>query len=282
MNLNIQTCNQLNNVHCCPTQARVGASKQLNGLTPTAANNASISPVLRKDAGVIVGELKRQLAMPASLAAKPTNGVFAGVDNTSAGVINGVPDTNPQSTINHVCPCCDKTLGKMQNNSGKVETLGKPQNNSVFAICQNYAETNLLWQFIQRIQANEKTVPCRDKTIVAVLTHEPSGQKFYGTNGIKRDVGYCPRNQANDRINMGYDKCKQVCWQEHHAEVAAINRALKHVSIVELQQCTVKVYGTKQVCIYCQKALMQYGVAVAGVHSDLTKLMEDIETWKHF
>ena len=90
----------------------------------------------------------------------------------------------------------------MDEHLDKNETLGKPQNNSVFAISQNYAETNPVWQFIKNIQANEKTVPCRDKTIVAVLTHKPTGQKFYGTNGIKRDVGYCPRNESNhERFN---------------------------------------------------------------------------------
>ena len=270
MNLNIQTCNQLNNVHCCPTQARVGASKQLNGLTPTASNNASISPVLRKDAGVLMGELKRQLAMPTSLTAKPTNGISTGVDNTGAGVIIGAPCN--QSTIYHVCSCCGKTLGKPQNNSGKAKTLGKPQNNSVFVILQNYAETNLLWQFIQRIQANEKTVPCRDKTIVAVLTHKPSGQKFHGTNGIKRDVGYCPRNQANDRINMGYDKCKQVCWQEHHAEIAALLSAVRHVPNLPLNQCVIDVYGTYQVCNNCQMVLGKHGVYINGVYPNLEEI----------
>ena len=271
--VNIQTCNRLNNVHCCPTQARVGASKQLNGLTPTAANNTSISSDIRKDAGVLIGELKRQLATPTSLAAKPTDGIFAGVDDRSAGVIIGAPCN--QSTIHHSCSCCDKTLGKPQNNSGKAETLGKPQNNSVFAICQNYTETNSVWQFIKNLQANEKTVPCRDKTIVAVLTHKPSGQKFYGTNGIKRDVGHCPRNQANDRINMGYDKCRNICKQEHHAEIAALLSAVRHVPNPPLNQCVIDVYGTHQVCNNCQLVLNKHGVRINGVYPNL----EEIESW---
>ena len=283
MNLNIQTCKVAPNCDCCPTQARVGASKQLNGLTPIQVENTSISSDIRKDAGVLIGELKRQLAMPTSLAAKPTDGIFAGVDDRSAGVIIGAPCK--QSTIHHSCSCCDKTLGKPQNNSGKAETLGKPQNNSgkaetlgkpqnnsVFAICQNYAETNLLWQFIQRIQANEKTVPCRDKTIVAVLTHKPSGQKFYGTNGIKLDAGYCPRNQANDRINMGYDKCRNICGQEHHAEIAALLSAVRHVPNLPLNQCVIDVYGTHQVCNNCQLVLDKHGVRINGVYPNLEEI----------
>lgn len=220
-----------------------------------------------------MGELKRQLATPTSLAAKSANGVFVGVDNTSAGVIIGAPCN--QSTINHVCSCCDKTLGKMQNNSGKVETLGKPQNNSVFAISQNYAETNPVWQFIKNIQANEKTVPCRDKTIVAVLTHKPTGQKFYGTNGIKRDVGYCPRNESNLRMNDGYDKCRNICRQEHHAEIAALLSAVRHVPNLPLHQCVIEVYGTYQACNNCQMVLDKHSVRINGVYPNL----EEIKSW---
>ena len=273
MNLNIQTCKVTPNSDCRPTQAYVGASNQPEGITPIQVENTSVSADMRKDAGVVIGELKRQLAMPASLAAKPTNGIFAGVDDTSAGVINSLPDS--QSTIHHACSCCDKTLGKMQNNSGKLETLGKPQNNSVFAILQNYAETNPVWQFVKNIQANEKTVPCRDKTIVAVLTHKPSGQKFHGTNGIKRDVGYCPRNESNHRMNEGYDKCRNICQQEHHAEIAALLSAVRHVPNLPLNQCVIDVYGTYRACNNCQLVLDKHGVYINGVYPNL----EEIKSW---
>ena len=273
MNLNIQTYKVAPNSNCCPTHAREGISNQSEGVTPIPVENTSISSDIRKDAGVLIGELKRQLATPTSLAAKPTNGVFVGVDNTSAGVIIGAPCK--QSTIRHSCSCCDKTLGKMQNNSGKVETLGKPQSNSVFAISQNYAETNPVWQFLKNIQANEKTVPCRDKTIVAVLTHKPTSQKFYGTNGIKRDVGYCPRNEYNHRMNEGYDKCRNICRQKHHAEIAALLSAVRHVPNLPLNQCVIDVYGTYHVCNNCQMVLDKHGVYINGVYPNL----EEIKSW---
>lgn len=273
LNLNIQTCKVAPNSDCYPTHAREGISNQSEGVTPIPVENTSISSDIRKDAGVLIGELKHQLATPTSLAVKPTNGVFVGVDNTSAGVIIGAPCK--QSTIHHSCSCCDKTLGKMQNNSGKVETLGKPQNNSVFAISQNCAETNPVWQFIKNIQANEKTVPCRDKTIVAVLTHKPTGQKFYGTNGIKRDVGYCSRNEFNHRMNEGYDKCHNICRQEHHAEIAALLSAVRHVPNPPLNQCVIDVYGTYQVCNNCQMVLDKHGVCINGVYPNL----EEIKSW---
>ena len=212
-----------------------------------------------------MGELKHQLAMSTSLAVKPSNGVFAGVD-----VVNGVLDN--QSVIHHACSCCGKTLGKPQNNSGKAETLGKPQNSSVFAIPQNYAETNPTWQFVKNIQANEKTVPCRDKTIVAVLTHEPTGQKFYGTNGINRDVGHCPRNESNHRMNEGYDKCRIICWQKHHAEIAALLSAMRHAPNLPLNQCVIDVYGTHRVCDNCQMVLNEHGVYIKGVYPNLEEI----------
>ena len=268
MNLNIQTCKVTpkNTRDCSPSRAREGISNQSEGVTPIPVENTSISSDIRKDAGVLIGALKQQLATPTSLAAKPTNGVFVGVDNTSAGVIIGAPCK--QSTIHHSCSCCDKTLGK-------VETLGKPQNNSVFAISQNYAETNQVWQFIKNIQANEKTVPCRDKTIVAVLTHKPTGQKFYGTNGIKRDVDYCSRNESNHRMNEGYDKCRNICRQEHHAEIVALLSAVRHVPNISLNQCVIDVYGTYQVCNNCQLLLDKHGVHIKGVYPNL----EEIKSW---
>lgn len=266
MNLNIQTCKVAPTSDCCSTHELEGISNQSEGVN---VENTSIPSDIRKDA---IGELKRQLATPTSLAAKNTIGVFVGVDNTSAGVIIGAPCE--QSTIHHSCSCscCDKTLGKMQNNSG---TLGKPQNNSVFAISHNYAETNPVWQFIKNIQANEKTVPCRDKTIVAVLTHKPTGQKFYGTNGIKRDVGYCARNESNHRMNEGYDKCRNICRQEHHAEIAALLSAVRHVPNPPLHQCVIDVYGTHQVCNNCQMVLDKLGVCINGVYPNL----EEMKSW---
>ena len=281
MNLNIQTCEVAPNSDYRPTQAREGASNQPEGVTSVQVENTSVFAHIRKDTGVVMGELKRKLAMPTSLAVKPSNGVFAGVD-----VVNGVLDN--QSVIHHACSCCGKTLGKMQNNSGKAETLGKMQNNSgkaetlgkmqnssVFAIPQNYAETNPTWQFVKNIQANEKTVPCRDKTIVAVLTHEPTGQKFYGTNGIKRDVGHCPRNESNHRMKDGYDKCRNICHQEHHAEIAALLSAVRHAPNLPLNQCVIDVYGTLRVCDNCQMVLNKHGVYINGVYPNL----EEMKSW---
>ena len=136
VNLNIQTCKVTPNSDCRLTQAHAGASNQPEGLAPIQVENTSISAHIRKDVGVVMGELKRQLAMPTSLAVKPSNGV---------DVVNGVLDN--QSTIHHACSCCGKTLGKPQNNSGKAETLGKagtlgkPQNSSVFAIPNKTTES---------------------------------------------------------------------------------------------------------------------------------------------
>ena len=274
MNLNIQTCKVTPNSDCpLPTPAQEGISNQPEGVTPIQVENTSIPVDMRKDAGVLMGELKHQLATPTSLTAKPTNGIFVGVDNTSAGVIIGAPCN--QFTINHSCSCCGKTLGKMQNNSGKAETLGKPQNNSGKAETLGKPQNNSVGQFIKNLQANEKTVPCRDKTIVAVLTHQPSGQKFCGTNGIKRDVGYCPRNESDHRMNEGYDKCRNICGQEHHAEIAALLSAVRHVPNLPLNQCVIDVYGTYKACNNCQLVLNKHGVYINGVYPNL----EEMKSW---
>ena len=134
MNLNIQTCKVTPDSDYRPAQACTGASNQPEGVTAFQVENTSISAHIRKEDGVVMGELKHPLAMPTSLAVKPSNGV---------DVVNGVLDN--QSVIHHAGSCCGKTLGKMQNNSCCGKTLGKPQNSSVFAIPQNYAETNPTW-----------------------------------------------------------------------------------------------------------------------------------------
>ena len=110
---------------------------------------------------------------------------------------------------------------------------------------------------------------------MAVLTHKPTGQKFYGTNGIKRDVGYCPRNESNHRMNDGYDKCRNICRQEHHAEIAALLSAVRHVPNLPLHQCVIEVYGTYQACNNCQMVLDKHSVRINGVYPNL----EEIKSW---
>ena len=130
-------------------------------------------------------------------------------------------------------------------------------------------------RILSMLKANEKTVPCRDKTIVAVLTHEPTGQKFYGTNGIKRDVGHCPRNESNHRMNEGYQTCRNICYQEHHAEIAALLSAMRHAPNLPLNQCVIDVYGTYRVCNNCQMVLNKHGVYINGVYPNL----EEMKSW---
>ena len=50
------------------------------------------------------------------------------------------------------------------------------------------------------------------------------GRWYVGTNGVSAPQKVCPR--ANAEHFTGYEACKEVCRQESHAEVSAINLAV--------------------------------------------------------
>ena len=184
-----------------------------------------------------------------------------------------------------------ETVGKRQNksenldNAGYAETisqlLGKRQNKSEKSAEQTYAEMTAQQANEQKVQAvidllhyQAGLKRCKDKTIIAVL--RTTQDVYFGTNGVKHQPDNCPRNQANDKINQGYEKCTDVCQQPAHAEINAIQQAYKAGDVVI--GATINVYGTQHICQSCLYMLNLLGIGVGGVSPDFVQLLQEIES----
>jgi len=76
-------------------------------------------------------------------------------------------------------------------------------------------------------EENEKVgkgSPCFKQSVEAVIVTK-DGQQIAGNNNINNNVGSCPREAQGYQSGEGYHLCKEVCNQNSHAEVTAINSA---------------------------------------------------------
>lgn len=90
---------------------------------------------------------------------------------------------------------------------------------------------------------------CAKKRVTAILVGA-SGQHYIGMNACRIPQARCPREPGE-----GYEKCKTVCRQPHHAEVAALRQAGE-----DARGGTITIVGHEYVCPECVVALDEYGV----------------------
>ena len=81
------------------------------------------------------------------------------------------------------------------------------------------------------------------------------------TNEIHADIEECPRKDLP--TGVGYDLCKKVCKQKHHAEVDACLKAGK-----EAQGGTLFLIGHTYCCDACKKVMDEHGIKKAIICSD--------------
>lgn len=80
------------------------------------------------------------------------------------------------------------------------------------------------------------------------------GRWFVGTNGVSVPQEVCPR--AGSPSFVGYEACKDICRQESHAEVSAINLAGDAA-----RGATIYLEGHFAPCPDCQAAADAAGIA---------------------
>ncbi|WP_368762050.1 hypothetical protein [Klebsiella pneumoniae] len=80
------------------------------------------------------------------------------------------------------------------------------------------------------------------------------GRWFVGTNGVRVPQEVCPR--AGSPHFTGYEACKDICRQESHAEVSAINLAGEAA-----RGATIYLEGHFAPCPDCQAAADAAGIA---------------------
>nr|DAI43041.1 MAG TPA: hypothetical protein [Caudoviricetes sp.] len=177
-----------------------------------------------------------------------------------------------------------ESVGKPQNNSGKserngyAESVGKPQNNSSKKPHLTYAEMKRLVSFIDQLHKKRGLHKCRDKVVVAIVTHIPTGMRLFGINGIRVDAGCCPRNIHAEHINSGYQRCIDICQQEAHAEMMACDDLAMTLPLIggKYSECVIDVYGANGICGKCLDGIDAWGIRVGKVENNLVELLKVI------
>ena len=104
--------------------------------------------------------------------------------------------------------------------------------------------------------------PCAKQTVQAVLV-SPSGAVVKATNACRHPQEACPRGDLPSGV--GYEKCKEVCGQWAHAEVAALELAEKRG--IPTEGAVVVVTGHTMICEDCARRIAEAGaVGIVALH----------------
>lgn len=102
--------------------------------------------------------------------------------------------------------------------------------------------------------------PCVKQTVKAVIV-TADNQKVFGSNAINNDIAECPRVERNMPTGEGYHLCKDVCNQNEHAEVTALQNARK--AGIDVKGGTVYITGHTYFCDNCQNEMRKAGIKEA-------------------
>jgi len=103
------------------------------------------------------------------------------------------------------------------------------------------------------------TYPCSRRVVVAVLIL-PDGRFFVGSNECGRKPPKpCPR--LDKPSGVGYEACKDVCWQYGHAETTAVKAAIAAgVKIDWLSGSSMHIIGHTHSCPNCESVMRKCGI----------------------
>jgi len=92
---------------------------------------------------------------------------------------------------------------------------------------------------------------CAKQLTVAIIVN---GLHFYlGTNYCDNEQEKCPREDM--KTGEGYDLCKNICEQKHHAEVAACLEAGE-----DARGGTLYLIGHSYCCNNCKEVMNKHGI----------------------
>jgi hypothetical protein len=99
--------------------------------------------------------------------------------------------------------------------------------------------------------------PCAKRRITCdLMTAE--GPTFHGTNDCDNAQEICPRAPGE-----GYEKCASICQQGAHAEIDALNAALR--CGYEAKDAVAIIQGHYYICEPCGRALRDAGVRMVKI-----------------
>lgn len=103
-----------------------------------------------------------------------------------------------------------------------------------------------------KVQESVKDDNCLRRQVYAVI-ETIDKQYIWGKNAIRNNPGICPRVSKEN-----YIKCKSVCNQEYHAEVAAIEKA-KELNI-NIEGSKIYLLGHYRCCSSCVQSMDIAGI----------------------
>jgi deoxycytidylate deaminase len=93
---------------------------------------------------------------------------------------------------------------------------------------------------------------CKKQTTIAIIMKDGEFISI-GTNEIHSDIKECPR--VGMKTGEGYELCKSICNQKHHAEVdACLKAGDKAIG------STLILIGHSYCCENCKKVMREHGV----------------------
>lgn len=98
------------------------------------------------------------------------------------------------------------------------------------------------------------------KVVVQCFIITRDNQVFEGTNCCDNPQEQCPRLPGED-----YTKCREICRQPSHAEVAAVNSAKE--AGADLRGAHAELRGLHYVCKPCATVLKDAGIATILIHT---------------
>lgn len=93
------------------------------------------------------------------------------------------------------------------------------------------------------------TNKCAKQTTIAIIVN--NGEFWVGSNWCGNPQKECPRMETGE----GYELCKNICKQKHHAEIEACLRARERA-----RGGTLYLIGHTYCCEDCKRVMKEYGI----------------------
>jgi deoxycytidylate deaminase len=104
--------------------------------------------------------------------------------------------------------------------------------------------------------------PCL-KVIVKALIVTQDDKEIIGSNDINRRIDKCPRVDQGCKTGEGYHLCAEVCHQNSHAEVTAIENAKK--GKIDVKGAKLYLTGHTYCCDNCLMSMQRAGISYVHV-----------------
>lgn len=98
---------------------------------------------------------------------------------------------------------------------------------------------------------------CLKQPVYAIIINEQN-EILIGSNNINNKIDICPRVLNNSKTGEDYHLCKEICNQNNHAEVDAINRGKDFE--YDFKNSTLYLIGHTYCCDNCLKHIKEVGI----------------------